>query len=76
MVKMAKVYMFPVKKKLPEGMERDLRRVARDYVAVLQAIMIIYGLESDPPSHEEILEMVYTTFAEGIYEAIDQLDES
>lgn len=73
---MAKVYMFPVKKKLPAGMEKDLRRVAREYVAVLQAIMIIYGLESDPPSYEEILEMVSTTFAEGICEAIDQLDES
>jgi hypothetical protein len=57
-------------------MEKDLRRVAREYVAVLQAIMIIYGLESDPPSHEEILELVSTTFAEGICEAIDQLDES
>lgn len=57
-------------------MEKDLRRVAREYVAVLQAIMIIYGLESDPPSYEEILEMVSTTFAEGICEAIDQLDES
>lgn len=73
---MAKVYEFPVKRKLPANMERDLHRVASDYVAILKAIMIIYGLESDPPSHEEILEMVSTTFAEGIYEAIDQLDES
>lgn len=76
MIEMAKVYEFPVKKKLPAKMEKDLRRVARDYIAILQAIMIVFELESDPPSYEEILEMVSTTFAEGIYEAIDQLDES
>jgi hypothetical protein len=76
MIEMAKVYDFPIKKKLPKNMERDLHRVASDYVAILKAIMIIFELESNPPSYEEVLEMVSTAFAEGIYEAIDKLDES
>lgn len=73
---MAKVYDFPIKRKLPAGMERDLHRVASEYVAVLKAISIVLELESNPPSYEEVLEMVSTAFAEGIYEAIDKLDES
>jgi hypothetical protein len=73
---MAKVYEFPVKRKLPANMERDLHRVASEYVAILKAIMIILELESNPPTYEEVLEMVSIAFAEGIYEAIDQLDES
>ena len=72
---MAKVYAFPMKRKLPSGMEKDLRRIAREYIAVLRAITIVLELEENPPSHEEILEMVQETFASGIYEAIDDLDE-
>lgn len=72
---MAKVYVFPMKRKLPSGMEKDLRRVAREYIAVLRAITIVLELEENPPSHEEILEMVQETFTNGIYEAIDDLDE-
>lgn len=76
MIEMAKVYDFPIKRKLPAGMERDLHRVASDYIAILKAIMVVFELESNPPSYEEVLEMVSTAFAEGIYEAIDKLDES
>ena len=73
---MTKVYAFPVKRKLPAKMEKDLRRVAREYIAILRAITIVLELEENPPSHEEILEMVEAAFANGIYEAIDDLDES
>lgn len=73
---MAKVYDFPTKRKLPAGMERDLIQVARDYVAILKAITIVLDLEENPPSYEEVLEMVSETFAKGIYDAIDELDES
>ena len=72
---MAKVYDFPIKRKLPAGMEQDLRRVANDYIAILKAIVVVFELESDPPSYEEVLEMVSKAFAEGIYEAIDNLNE-
>ena len=73
---MAKVYDFPIKRKLPAGMEKDLHRVASDYIAILKAILVIYELESNPPTYEEVLEIVSMAFAEGIYEAIDKLDES
>ena len=73
---MAKVYEFPIKRKLPANMEKDLHRVASDYIAILKAIMVVFELESNPPTYEEVLEIVSIAFAEGIYEAIDQLDES
>lgn len=72
---MAKVYMFPTKRKLPSRMEKDLHRVARDYVAILKAITVVLNLESDPPTNEEVMDLVGAAFAEGILEAIDELDE-
>ena len=72
---MATVYMFPTKRKLPGGMEKDLHRVARDYVAILKAITVVLNLESNPPSNEEVMNMVGEAFAEGILEAINDLEE-
>lgn len=70
---MAKVYIFPQEKKLPAGMEKQLKEVAREYVEVLCAITKLFGLEDEPPNTEEIQKMVEMTFAEGIIEAIDEL---
>ena len=73
---MAKVYAFPTKRKLPGGMENELKRVAKDYVGVLYATATLFELESDVPSNEEIMELVAVAFAEGICEDIDGLFES
>ena len=73
---MAKVYAFPTKRKLPAGMEKELKKVAKNYVETLYATVILFDLESDKPSYEEIMELVAEVFSEGIYEAIDDLDES
>ncbi len=71
---MAKVVMFPQKKKLPKGMEEELSKIAKGYVATLRAILILAELESDPPTYEEILELVEQAFTKGIYEAIEEME--
>lgn len=71
---MAKVYAFPMKKKLPSGVEKDIKRIAKDYVEVLYAAATLLNLENDPPSPDEMQDMVAAAFAEGIVEAIDELE--
>ena len=73
---MAKVYAFPIKKRLPSGMKEELRRIAKDYVAVLFAIVELLQLDDETLTDEEIMELVAEVFSEGIYEAIDELVES
>lgn len=73
---MAQVYAFPTQKKLPKGMEEGLHRVAKEYIEAIYAIAVLFEVEADPPTYEEILSMVEKAFTEGIYEAIAQLDES
>lgn len=70
---MAKVYMFPRELKLPGGMEKELKKVAKEYVETLRATMALYELTGDPPSPEEVQVLVEKAFAEGIIEAIDEL---
>lgn len=71
---MAKVLMFPQKKKLPKGMEESLTKIAKDYVATLYATVTLMELEADKPTQEEIMEMVGQVFTDAIYEAIDELE--
>ena len=73
---MAKVYMFPEKKKIPSGMKDELRRIAKDYVGVIYAIATLLELEAEPITEDEIMELVAEIFSEGICEAIEELDES
>ena len=73
---MAKLYAFPTKRKLPSGMEKELKRVAKDYIEVLQAILILYELQSDKPTYDEVLELVQAAFVKGICDAINDPDES
>lgn len=72
---MAKVYAFPMKRKLPKGMEKELQRVAREYVAVLKAMTVLLELEGNPPTPDEVMEMVADAFGKGIVDAINDLDE-
>lgn len=72
---MAKVVLFPQKKKLPKGMEEDLRKIAKDYVATLRVIVMLMELEADKPTQEEIMELVGAAFVDGINEAIEEMEE-
>lgn len=73
---MAKVVMFPQKKKLPKCVEKDLRKIAKDYVGTLYSAAVLMDLTLDKPTQEEIMELVEEAFTKGIYEAIAELDES
>lgn len=73
---MAQVYAFPAKRKLPAGMEENLRKVAKDYVETLYATVVLLDTQEDKPTYEEVMEMVAEAFTEGIYDAIAELDES
>ena len=70
---MAKVYMFPKERKLPSGVEKRLKEVAKSYVEVLYATATLFELEGDTPSNEEVMRLVETAFAKGIIEAVDEL---
>ena len=70
---MAKVVMFPRKKKLPKGVEEDLCKIAKDYVGTLNAAVILMNLETDKPTDEEIMDLVGEAFIKGIHKAIDEM---
>lgn len=73
---MSKVIMFPVRKKLPKGIEEHLYEIAKDYIETLQAALIL--LSNDKCTKEdldEIHELVAYTYAKAIEEAIDNLGE-
>ena len=71
---MAKVVMFPRKKRLPKGIEESLCRIAKDYVATLQSAVILMDLDTDTPTEEEIMKLVGEAFTKGICEAIDEME--
>lgn len=73
---MAKVYAYPTKRKLPKGMEESLRKVAKDYVETLYATLALLDTQADKPTYDEVMEMVAEAFTDGIYDAIEELDES
>lgn len=73
---MAKVYAYPTKRKLPAGMEENLRRVAKEYVETIYATVVLLDTQADKPTYEEVMELVAEAFNEGIYDAIEELDES
>lgn len=72
---MTKIYAFPEKKKLPSGMEEELHKVAKDYVATLCAIVTLFDLEENKPTYDEVMDMVAEAFRDGIYEAINELED-
>lgn len=73
---MAKVYLYPTKRKIPSGLAEHLREVAKDYVETLYAIATIFSLEEDTPTYDEVMDLVAEAFTEGINDAIAELDES
>lgn len=75
---MAKVFEFPKKEelKMPAGIREELRRVAKDYVGALYALTVLIDFDyKSGGSFDEVMNLVANTFAEGIADAIDELDE-
>ena len=72
---MAKVVMFPQKKKLPGGIEKRLNEITKEYVEVLQALIILLDVDvSDTQQYNEVLLMVQEAFTKGILAAVDELE--
>ena len=77
MIKMAKVYEFPTREvyKLPEEIKKRLYQVAKDYVKVLDDILPSLSSEDmSSPEYSEMVELVATTYAEGIIVAVSELE--
>lgn len=72
---MAKVYMFPEKKRLPKGIEKRLNEITKEYVELLQALIVLLDIDvSDDKQYNEVLLMVQEAFARGILAAIDEME--
>lgn len=72
---MGKVVMFPEKKKLPSCIEKRLNEITKEYVEVLQALVILLDVNiSDDRQYDEVLEMVQEAFARGILAAVEEME--
>lgn len=73
---MAKVLMFPQKKKLPKCIEERLMEITKEYVELLQALVVLLDIDvDDEEQYNEVLEMVQETFAKGIIAAVEEMEE-
>ena len=72
---MAKVVMFPQKKRLPAGIEERMTEITKEYVEVLQALIVLMDIDvSDEQQYNEVLELIQETFAKGIMAAIGEME--
>ena len=61
---MAKVIVFPQKERLPKGLEKEVHRLAKEYIEVLYASLNLLAGN----------EMVAVAYAEGLIKSIDELE--
>ena len=72
---MAKVLLFPQKKRLPKGIEKRLHEITKEYVELLQALIVLLDIDvSDEEQYNEVLEMVQESFTEGILAAVEEME--
>lgn len=72
---MAKLYVFPTPKHLPQDLEKCLQEIGEAYIKVLYYALTT--LSSDNPTSEElgeIRELVTLAYAEGMNKAIKELE--
>lgn len=73
---MAKVYMFPEKKKLPANLEKRLKELSKEYMEVVYAIAVLFEVEDpDQPEYMELMELIAEAFGEGVAEAMTEINE-
>lgn len=72
---MAKVYAFPQKKRLPKGIEKDIHRIAKEYVEVLYATAVLFNIADNfDDGFDEVNDLVNEAFVTGIIEATESLE--
>lgn len=73
---MAKVIVFPQKKRLPKGLEERVHEIAKEYIEVLYAsLILLVGEEYTTEDLDEVHEMVAMVYAEELRKAIDDLEK-
>jgi hypothetical protein len=77
MVIMAKVYMFPEKKKLPANFGEQIWKLGKEYMQTVYAVAKVLGVDDpDQPEYMEVMELIAEAFGEGISAAmIEIVDE-
>ena len=71
---MCKVYEFPMKKELPNGMKERLDKVVREFVCIIdENIDILYGDNPTEKEYEEFMECIMTVYMELLENAVDEL---
>lgn len=71
---MAKVIAFPVKNKLPGGIEKRIHEIAKEYIEALYAYAVLVDV-SNEDAYQEAMDLVEASFAEGIIKAVDEMEE-
>ena len=72
---MAKVVMFPQKKKLPASIEQRLSEISKEYVEALQTLIVLMDIDlTDDKQFNEVTDLVHESFTRGILDAINALD--
>ena len=71
---MAKVIVFPIKNKLPGGIEKRIHEIAKEYIEVLYAYAVLVDI-TDNDAYEEAVDLVAEAYAEGIVKAVEELGE-
>ena len=73
---MAQICMFPVKKKLPKGVEERFNEIAKEYVEALFATLTIMSVDDQSPENlDEIHKLIADVYAEALVKAVDELAE-
>ena len=73
---MAEVLLFPQKKRLPKCIDKSLRKIMKEYVEVLQTLIVLLDVDvDDEEQYNEVLAMIQEAFANGILEAINGMEE-
>ena len=74
---MAKVYVFPEKKKLPKHIEDSIRRNAKEYMELLYGSLMLLGEDGlNQMEHGDVVALVTEVYLEELNDAIDEMDES
>ena len=72
---MCKIFLFPEKKRLPKCIEKRLYEIVKEYVELLQALIVLLDIDiSDDEQYNEVLEMVQEAFANGILAAVEEME--
>lgn len=72
---MAKVLDFPMKK-LPEHVEEYLYDSASEYVKRMNTALSLMNVDINHPDYAEVMELVITTFINGIIKVTNDQEES